>query len=374
MSFSKLRRQIAFEAARLIYEQQEFDYQRAKMKAARRVAGSWVKPIDLPRHGEISAELRSMARSLEGSRDDNRLQRMREEALAMMRILAPWQPRLVGSVVTGQIRMDSDINLRAFAEHPDPISAALRRAGWAASVMQRQIPGREKTRVVRSIHVQREFPVEIRMQSPDDARHVFRSSLTGKPMDYLTLPQLEQLVGATCVPDQPSDSLEALGSYLSPEAEVLRWNLYRGLLLPLEHIVPPRFEHPEGDLLYHSLQVFTLAVAARNYDEEFLTAALLHDVGMALDISAPVDAALEALHGYVTERTAWFIEHLPQANDLVSGALGLRAARRLHQSPDIEDLILLNQLDRRGRKPGANVPDVDAALEQIQRLADDLLL
>ncbi|HEY6565565.1 MAG TPA: hypothetical protein VIY86_13840, partial [Pirellulaceae bacterium] len=86
--------------ARLIYEQLEFDYQRAKMKAARRVAGSWVKPVDLPRHGEIHEELQTMVRTLEGAVDIGRVRRMREEALRCMRILRPWQPRLVGSVVS----------------------------------------------------------------------------------------------------------------------------------------------------------------------------------------------------------------------------------------------------------------------------------
>ena len=46
------------------------------------------------------------------------------------------------------------------------------------------------------------------------------------------------------------------------------------LLLPLERMRQNPKCHPEGDVLYHSLQVFDLACDAQPYDEEFLLAAL----------------------------------------------------------------------------------------------------
>src|SRR5208337_664337 len=46
----------------------------------------------------------------------------------------------------------------------------------------------------------------------------------------------------------------------------------------------------------------------RPHDEEFLLAALLHDVGKAIDPSGHVTAALQALEGAITKRTAWLIE------------------------------------------------------------------
>jgi HD superfamily phosphodiesterase len=67
--------------------------------------------------------------------------------------------------------------------------------------------------------------------------------------------------------------------------------------------------HPEGDALYHSLQVFELARDRLPWDEEFLLAALLHDVGKAIDPSDHVAAALEALEGSITDRTRFLIEH-----------------------------------------------------------------
>ena len=53
MDKSKLRRQIAWEAARLMYQRQESEYYRAKLKAARRMCRGWVKPADLPSNAEI---------------------------------------------------------------------------------------------------------------------------------------------------------------------------------------------------------------------------------------------------------------------------------------------------------------------------------
>ncbi len=93
------------------------------------------------------------------------------------------------------------------------------------------------------------------------------------------------------------------------------------LLLPLETVKQDPRWHPEGDALYHSLQVFQLAGEALPYDEEFQTAALLHDVGKAIDPREHVAAALEALDGYITPRTAWFIEHHMEAAALYDGTL-----------------------------------------------------
>ena len=54
---SKLRRQIAWEAARLMYQRQESEYFRAKMKAAKRICRGWVKPSDLPGNAEIRDQI-----------------------------------------------------------------------------------------------------------------------------------------------------------------------------------------------------------------------------------------------------------------------------------------------------------------------------
>lgn len=152
-------------------------------------------------------------------------------------------------------------------------------------------------------------------------------------------------------------------------AEIDRFHAYRMLLVPLEQVKQKPQTHPEGDALYHSLQVFDLAREHLPYDEEFLLAALLHDVGKALDPQDHVAAALEALDGHITPRTAWLIEHHSEANALREGTLGVRSRRRLEESPDFDELMLLSRCDREGRRIGVTTPDVDDALAYLRELA-----
>jgi predicted HD phosphohydrolase len=114
-----------------------------------------------------------------------------------------------------------------------------------------------------------------------------------------------------------------------------------------------------------------LAYEERPYDEEFLLAALLHDVGKAIDPADHVGAALQSLEGAITERTAWLISHHMEAHAYQDGTLGGRARVRLQEHEEFEDLMLLRDLDRRGRVPGAIVPDLAEALDAIRQLAQE---
>ena len=149
-----------------------------------------------------------------------------------------------------------------------------------------------------------------------------------------------------------------------------RFLRYTELLRPLADLQQDPETHPEGDALYHSLQVFVLAEEALPYDEEFLTAALLHDVGKAIDRREPLAATLAALEGLVTPRTAWLIEHLPTAHAQRSGTLGIRAIRRLNAHDDHEELALLAECDREGRRPGLDVPEIEQAIERLIQLGE----
>ena len=144
-----------------------------------------------------------------------------------------------------------------------------------------------------------------------------------------------------------------------------QWQLFLSLLRPLENIRMPAPFIQTGDALFHSLQTFEHALTNSPYDQEFLLAALLHEVGRAVDTRDAVTATLELLEGEVSERTAWLIENLPEANKIHLGTIGHRSWRRLRDNESYEDLVLLSECDRQACAAQANVRQAEEAIEYI---------
>ena len=363
MPSDQLRRRIAWEAARLMYGRDETEYFRAKMKAARRVCSGDVKPSDLPSNREIRDEIQTFARLHEGERRRENLRQMRVEALRVMRILRAFRPRLIGSTMTGHVRRGSDIDLHVFSDSIEAVAAALEAEGFTFEIEHKRVRKQGVEQVFRHIHVQERFPLELTVYAADMAHYVFKSSITGKAIERASIVELEQLIEAE-YPDVPLEQV-----VLEAESKVDRFQIYEMLLVPLERVKESPKHHPEGDVLYHSLQVFELARNELPYDEEFLLAALLHDVGKGIDRLDHTSAALESLEGFITPRTAWLIEHHMDAFALQEGTLGARARRRLQASEDFDELMLLAECDHEGRAVGVEVPDVEEALEYLRELA-----
>jgi hypothetical protein len=126
--------------------------------------------------------------------------------------------------------------------------------------------------------------------------------------------------------------------------------------------------HPEGDALEHALQVFALVHEERPYDEELLTAALVQEVGLAIDRDDPVASALDALGDLITPRTRWLVESVSAARAHADGTLGHRARLRLERHPDVEAALLLASADRRGRVRGGASPSLDDAIAILRDL------
>jgi hypothetical protein len=364
MRSNKLRRQIAFDAARLLYERQESEYFQAKIKAAHRLSKQRVKPQDLPSNAEIRNEVQNLARLFEGDSRTHHLQQMRIAALAMMRRLSNYRPRLIGSVLTGHIRSGSDIDLHLFAENIESVTAELDYHGIQYDVEYKRIVKQGERQLYKHIHVRDIYEFELTVYPTSKSSFPFRSSITGKPIEKANLDQLTQLLMQT-YPD-----LDLEQALANSENSVDRFQLYYSLLLPLENVQQSPRYHPEGDALYHSLQVYDLACDQLPYDEEFLLAALLHDVGKGIDAQDHVGSALEALDGYITERTAWLIEHHMLAHKILDRTIGARQRKRLEQNESYYDLVLLGECDRGGRQVGVMTTELDEALEYINQISD----
>jgi len=143
------------------------------------------------------------------------------------------------------------------------------------------------------------------------------------------------------------------------------------LVRMLEHVKQDPVKHPEGDVLEHTLQVFDRVHEERPFDEELLTAALVHDVGRAIDRANPVTAGVSTLGDLITERTRWLVESLEAAAAHGNQTLGLRARQRLESHPDFLDVLLLAECDRKACIRGYDAVSLDEAVAILQTLAAD---
>jgi hypothetical protein len=365
MADTKLRQAIALEAARLMYERVETEYFTAKRKAAKRLCRGPIKPTDLPSNAEIRDQIQLFARLHEGDKRTAHLKEMRLAALHLMRLLRPFRPRLIGSVMTGHVRKGSDIDLHVFSDSAALVTDLLEQAGYQFDLERKQVVKHGESRVFTHIHVHDRFDFELTVYAEDQAHYVFKSSITGKAIERASIAELEAFLRR----EYPDTDLDA--DLYEAELQLDSYPVFRRLLLPLEEVRQSPKHHPEGDVLYHLLQVFELARDCRPYDEEFLLAALLHDVGKGIDPADHVEAGLSVLDGLITDRTRFLIAHHMDALAYKAGKLGAERRRELEASEDFEDLMLLRELDTQGRVPGVVVGTVDEAIDYLRALAQE---
>lgn len=349
-----------------MYTRECAEYFQAKRKAAEQVRGKCDgRHTDLPSNSEIREHVQLLATLMEGHSRGRELTAMRLEALRFMRFLSRYRPHLIGSVLTGHIREGSDIDLHVFCDSPALVAEVIQMEGYACEEERKTIRKDGKERIFTHIHVvDAAFPVELSVYRADQVNFPFRSSITGRTIERGDVSRVEALLREADPQMDIEAELERAGERLDP------LDLYAILLRPLEAVKQNPKYHPEGDALYHSMQVFELARQVRPWDQEFVLAALLHDVGKAIDDADHVAAGLEALEGSISPRTAWLIEHHMEAHACRDGTIGARARRRLAASPDFDDLLLLSELDQAGRRGGVAVPSIEEAIEWLRGFED----
>ena len=76
---------------------------------------------------------------LAGARAPSHLTNLRRAALSAMRLMADFQPRLVGPVLNGSASAHSEINLHLFSETPEAVSLRLDERGVPHEVLERRV-------------------------------------------------------------------------------------------------------------------------------------------------------------------------------------------------------------------------------------------
>jgi hypothetical protein len=131
------RHRLAHEAARLMAEGGIRDYHQAKLKAADRLGIH--DDASLPRNREIEDALREYQRLFAGEGHAAGLRARREAALRALEFFAPFDARLVGSVLDGTADGNTPVALHLHAEDPDAVPRFLDEAGIPAEPRTRRL-------------------------------------------------------------------------------------------------------------------------------------------------------------------------------------------------------------------------------------------
>ncbi|MBF1164479.1 MAG: hypothetical protein HXL68_05515 [Dechloromonas agitata] len=124
---SGIRASIASAAARLMAEDGITDFHLAKRKAARQLG--LPEHTAFPDNAEVEAELRAYRSLYQGEDHAEMLLALRQTALDLLELLAPFNPYLTGSVLDGTAGEHSRIDILLFADSAKEVEIFLLNRG-----------------------------------------------------------------------------------------------------------------------------------------------------------------------------------------------------------------------------------------------------
>lgn len=202
-----LRRALAQEAARIMAEHGIRDFYVAKRKAAERYGvfdgGA------LPKNTEIEAALAEYQRLFGGESHGESLRAQRAAALAAMRWLQEFEPRLVGAVLSGTATPHVDVQLHLFADRAESVAFKLMDHGLPHEVTERRVRmNADRTLAQPAIRFEMDDqPVEAIVFARDAIRQAPVSPVDGRPMRRADAAEVAALLGdAGPDDDQPRRS------------------------------------------------------------------------------------------------------------------------------------------------------------------------
>lgn len=189
-----LRRALAQEAARVMAEHGIRDFLFAKRKAAERFGV--VDGAVLPRNSEIEAALAEYQRLFGGEEHVESLYAQRLAALAAMRSLAPFQPRLVGAVLTGTATEHAHVQLHVFADRAESVAFRLMDQGVPYQMSEKRLKlNANRVLVQPALEIEIDAqPIEIVVFPLDGIRQAPVSPVDGRPMRRADLQEVEALL------------------------------------------------------------------------------------------------------------------------------------------------------------------------------------
>ncbi|TLY89659.1 MAG: hypothetical protein E6K32_03605 [Gammaproteobacteria bacterium] len=190
-----LRRALAQEAARLMAEHGIRDFLVAKRKAAERLG-----VIDgvalLPKNSEIESALAEYQRLFRGASHLEALEAQRRAALAAMRYLREFAPRLVGPVLSGTATEYTEVQLHLFAERVESVTLKLLDGGIPHELTEKRLKlNAELVRPFPGVRFEvDDQPIEATVFPTDGIRQAPMSPVDGRPMRRADAGEVEALL------------------------------------------------------------------------------------------------------------------------------------------------------------------------------------
>ena len=204
----KIRGLIAYEAARLMYEDGVREYRDAKRKAAKRFGPEKALSLGshLPTNAQIHEELARMIAAREEDLLPERLLRLRLTAVAYLELVSDFSPYLVGSVLSGAVTSRSDVDIHLFPDATEAVEDLLKRRGIPFET--ETVPIRKGGVITDYTHIYLEDEgtvIECSVYPAEQRRNRTVSSITGKPMERANLARLRKII-ATSLGEEEIDA------------------------------------------------------------------------------------------------------------------------------------------------------------------------
>lgn len=209
MRGENLRRALAQEAARLMAEHGIRDFLVAKRKAAERFGVVDGGGAMLPKNSEIEAALAEYQRLFGGASHLQALDGKRRAALAAMRYLSEFAPRLVGPVLSGTATPHTEVQLHLFADRLESVTLKLLDEGIPHELTERRIKlDAERIEPFPGVRFEMDdCPIEAMVFPTDGIRQAPMSPVDGRPMrraDALEVEGLLKEPGPAGLPTGPA--------------------------------------------------------------------------------------------------------------------------------------------------------------------------